>query len=302
MGFFLGLIIIICILTIIFVPKIRIPRKEELDELNKIIKEKNIDKNFLPKNFDLKLEFIKDFPQEYKDILKESFHLYNLLPKDIRQQLHGHINVFLNLKDFHGHKGLEVTTEMKVTIAAQACMLLLNRQSNYFPRLQTIEMYPQAFSSEVATGNGTLKQQVRTGESWSNGRVILSWSHSKQGISNFKDGSNVVMHEFAHRLDQLDNNTDGIPTKHFGNGETYYLRSEVILKEYQKHLKRLKKSHKKNNKTLLTEYAGTNEAEFFAVATEFFFEKGRQLKKSEPKLYDLLKDFYKLDTSSWNFR
>jgi len=302
MEFFIIAIIILGFLTIIFVPNIRIPRKKELDNLNCVIKEKNIDTRFLPKKFDLKLSFVKDFPEEYIKILRKSFHLYNFLPKDIKEQLHGHINVFLDLKGFHGHHNLEITTEMKVTIAAQACMLLLNRQSDYFPRLQTIEVYPQAFSSEVTTSNGMLKEQVRTGESWSNGRVILSWSHSKQGISNFKDGSNVVMHEFAHRLDQLDNNTDGIPTKHFGDGETYYLWSDVILKQYQKHLKKLKKSHKKNNKTLLTEYAGTNEAEFFAVATEFFFEKGKQLKKAEPKLYDLLKDFYKIDTSLWNLK
>jgi hypothetical protein len=291
-------ILLIIIFISIFIVKKSHPSAEELRNLNSLIEKRNIDKRYLPKKFKLKLIFIEIFPQEYIDILEKNFYLYNFLPKDIKTQLNGHINVFLHLKQFQGYN-IEITTEIKVTIAAQACMLLLNKVSDYFPKLQTVEIYPEAFTSEMLSSDGTYKKQTRSGESWSNGRVILSWSHSKQGISNFRDGNNVVMHEFAHRLDQSDNITDGIPTNHLKSGETYYVWRDVIYKEYQKHLKKLKKINKKNNKLLLTEYAGTNEAEFFAVATEFFFEKANKFKKSEPRLYELLKDFYNVDPSLW---
>ncbi len=289
---------VIIIISILFL-KYKIKIKKETFKLNEKIKKHGINPEFSPKKSELKNIFLSEFPHEYIEILKKNFYLYNFLPQTLKAQLHAHINVFLSLKSFHGHKNLKISDTIRLTIASQACMLLLNKKYPcYFPKLQTIEVYPTAFVSDIHTGNGLFKKQARTGESWNNGRLILSWNHSRQRISQSKDGSNVVMHEFAHRLDQLDNRADGIPDKHFESEKEYYIWREIIFKQYKKHLKSLKRKNKK----LLTKYAGTNLAEFFAVSTEFFFEKPRQLKKHEPDLYNLLKNFYNLDPVNWKVK
>jgi Mlc titration factor MtfA (ptsG expression regulator) len=236
------------------------------------------------------------FPAEWEQIVQKNVPLYNRLPDPLKQQLHGLINVFMAEKSFEGCGGLEITDEIRVTIAAQASMLLLNRPATYFPKLHTIFVYPQTYVARTAFSNGTFVikgQSVRLGESWQNGPVVLAWDSVTGGTLNITDARNVVLHEFAHQLDQEDGAADGAPTLEHRSGYIEWAR--VLSAEYEA----LQKKKRKHRRSVLNKYGATNPAEFFAVATETFFEKPRQMKKKHPELYDELRDYYKLDPVEW---
>jgi Mlc titration factor MtfA (ptsG expression regulator) len=236
------------------------------------------------------------FPQGWEQIIQKNVPLYNRLPESLKQQLHGFVNVFIAEKKFEGCGGLEITDEIKVTIAAQACMLLLNRKAHYFPKLKTILVYPNTYAAKTVFSNGTVTingQSVRLGESWQNGPVVLAWDSVTGGTRNIADARNVVLHEFAHQLDQEDGSADGAPVLEHRSRYTAWAR--VLSKEYEN----LQKKKKKHRKSVMNKYGATNPAEFFAVATETFFEKSKQMKKRHPELYDELKNYYKLDPEEW---
>src|SRR5262249_55068973 len=136
------------------------------------------------------------------------------------------------------------------------------------------------------------------GESWSTGSVVLAWSSILEGATDFEDGQNVVLHEFAHQLDQENGVADGLPVlKGEGFLETrgrYLAWARVLGAEYE----RLREASRTGKPTVLDEYRASHPAEFFAVATECFFEKPRQLKQKHPELYDELKQFYQQDPAS----
>jgi len=203
-------------------------------------------------------------------------------------------------KQFVGCKDLEVTEEMKLTIAAQACILLLGINHKCYPKLKTIYIYPTAFVSKTLTrnNNGVLveSETVRLGESWQNGPVVLAWDDVLRGAYDIRDGQNVVMHEFAHRLDQEDGNADGTPK--LGHGNSYTRWSQVLGAEFSA----LQKKSARHKRHVMNQYGATNEAEFFAVATETFFEKSKKLKRKHPELYETLKAYYHLDPESWDKR
>ena len=143
--------------------------------------------------------------------MERNVPLYNRLPEPLKGQLHGLVQMFLSEKRFEGCGGLEITDEIKVTIAAQACMLLLNRKPTYFPKLRTILVYPATYVAQTASSDGTFVvegRSVRLGESWQSGPVVLAWDSVKGGTSNIADAQNVVLHEFAHQLDQEDGLAD----------------------------------------------------------------------------------------------
>lgn len=225
-------------------------------------------------------------PEHWEDILTQHFPLYEKLPAHLREDLINKIKVFLHEKRFHGCQGLDVTETMKVLIAAQACLLLLNRETNFFPRLLTVNIYPSAYVSKNAGG-------PVFGESWNSGELVLTWDSSLHGARNMFDGKNVVYHEFAHQLDQEDGAADGAPIL---DKRSAYRSWAAILGEEYETLIRKKKKHKK---TVLQKYGATNPAEFFAVATEAFFEKPRQMDKKHPELYQELKSYYKIDPLEW---
>lgn len=229
----------------------------------------------------------KDFPADWIAIIEKSFPMYKIMPADLRTQLHGLMNVFLGEKVFEGCGGLEITDEMRVSIAAQACVLLLNRKTRYYPKLRTIYVYPHTY---VAKNDGG--KSARLGESWQNGPVVLAWNSVQGGARNMHDGRNVVMHEFSHRLDQEDGEADGAPI--LQSGSSYRTWAKVLGTEYDA---MLKKGWRR--KTVMNKYGATNPAEFFAVATETFFEKAKQMKKKQPELYEELKAYYKLDPLEW---
>lgn len=234
------------------------------------------------------------FPPTWDSTLKENLPPYARMAPALRQQLQNAIRIFIAEKSFEGCGGLDLTDEIKVTIAAQACLLLLNRKVACYPRLDSVLVYPSTY---VAATVPNLVQQgtdsVRLGESWTTGAVVLAWDSVKRGAANFHDGHNVTMHEFAHQLDQDDGTADGAPV--LAHRSAYSAWARVFSEEFV----RLKRKKARGQKSMLDAYGATNPAEFFAVATETFFEKPGQLKSRHPELYEELHDFYKVSPVDW---
>jgi len=236
------------------------------------------------------------FPTEWQQIVQKNVPIYNRLPDSLKEQLHGLVNVFIAEKKFEGCGGLEITDEIRVTIAAQASMLLLNRRVGYFRKLHTILVYPHTYVARTESHNGTVTvngQSIRLGESWQNGPVVLAWDSVTGGTLNITDARNVILHEFAHQLDQEDGTADGAPILEHRSG--YLTWARVLSKEYEA----LQRKKRKGGRAVMSKYGATNPAEFFAVATETFFEKPKQMKKKHPELYDELKNYYKLNPVKW---
>jgi len=236
----------------------------------------------------------RPFPDEWIQCLHQNLPVYDKLSPELRQELHQDIKIFLSEKMFEGCGGLIITDEIRVTIAAQACMLLLNRNQSY-PKLRCVLVYPNTY---VAGGKGLFgvtdgSRSVRLGESWSRGAVVLSWNSVKHGAFNFRDGHNVAMHEFAHQLDQEDGAADGAPI--LERRSAYSSWAIVFSKEFE----RLQRKARKGKRSVLNDYGATNPAEFFAVATESFFEKPMQLRKKHPELYEELQKYYRVNPSEW---
>jgi MtfA peptidase len=235
----------------------------------------------------------KPFPPEWRHTLERNVPLYHHLPAALREQLHGHIQVFLAEKNFEGAAGLEISDEIRVTIAGQACILLLNREIDYYPRLYSIIVYPNQYEVDKPlffSGQQHLEAtETRLGESWPNGAVVLAWDHVRRGAADIHDGHNLVFHEFAHQLDQENARADGIPN--LGRASRYITWARVVGREYRD----LQQHVKTGMASLLDQYGASNEAEFFAVATECFFERPRQMKAQYPELYEELKEFYRQD-------
>lgn len=235
------------------------------------------------------------FPQEWGAILDKNLPPYGKLSPRERQQLHDLIRIFIDEKSFEGCAGLVLTDEIRVTIAAQACMLLLNRKVECYPKLYSVLVYPSAY---VAGARDTLRggwedESVRLGESWQSGAVVLAWDNVRYGAANFKDGHNVTMHEFAQQLDQEDGAGDGTPN--LESRSAYSVWARVFSLEYQM----FQRKTARNRKSVLHKYGATNPAEFFAVSTETFFEKPRQLKQHHPQLFKELQAFYKVNPLEW---
>jgi len=236
------------------------------------------------------------FPKKWRQILRNNVPYFYSMPADIQLQLKQHVLVFLNEKKFFGFEGVKINDEIKVTIAAQACLLLLNRETNYYPKLKSIYVYPAAFitSHQTRDSAGVLQNQQRvlSGESWELGKVILSWKDSKQGALVFNDGHNVVIHEFAHQLDQETGVANGAPFLKSKNNQCW---SQVLSQEFNK----LQQQAKRNQASLLDHYGATNPAEFFAVASEVFFERPTEMKQQHRELYNQLQNFYKVNPAVW---
>jgi Mlc titration factor MtfA (ptsG expression regulator) len=240
--------------------------------------------------------FAEPFPQNYVEILDRNVPLYRRIPPDLQRQLKGRINVFLNEKVFAGCGGFEINDEVKVTIAAHACFLILNRDTNYFPGFSTILVYPDTYLVNEVVYDGEIAtegQDARSGESWHLGPVILSWQDVQESLADSSYGYNVVMHEFAHKLDEENGDVDGVPA--LADSSHYREWAEVLARAYGA------SGHtgSSGRNQVLDEYAYTAPEEFFAVATETFFEKPEQMKGEFPELYAQLARFYCVDPAGW---
>lgn len=242
---------------------------------------------------DLKL---RPFPENWRRLLEENLPLYRAIPQDLKSQLHGLVNLFLDEKTFLGCRGQQITDQVKITIAVQACMLLLNRPTKLYPRLSTIYVYPQTYVVDIKHHDNELVvegEDVRLGESWHNGPVVLAWDSIAHAARGIQHGQNVVLHEFAHQLDQEDGVIDGTPL--LDSPSAYQTWAEVLGAEYEK----LCDAVDSNQQSILDPYGATEPAEFFAVATEAFFENPHQLLKHHRRLYEEFKNYYKLDPAQW---
>ena len=238
-----------------------------------------------------------EFPAEWVDLLERNIGVYRRLPMPLRLQLRRLIKQFLHQKTFTGAGGLEISDEIRVTIAAEACMLILNRSSAVYPKLRYIIVYPTAFVVERDEMNeaGVVDTASRDllGESWQQGKVILAWDSVLRGARNFVDGQNVVLHEFAHQLDAETGSHDGAPL--LAGASSYRSWAQVLSEEYEDLVSR----SRRGRRSLMDDYGATNPAEFFAVATETFFEKPRQMAKHHQELFEVLKSYYRIDPRDW---
>ena len=249
-------------------------------------------------DFLLRRAIARPFPAHFSHILRKNVPVYSRMPTDLQLQLKRLIRQFLYEKKFIGCDGLEVTDEIRVTIAAKAGMLLLNRPTRVYPDLKMILVYPSAFvAPRIETGLGgvvTHGNQTLSGESWSDGRVILAWDHVQKNNPHLPDGHDVVLHEFAHQLDSESGRTNGAPL--LKNKARYQRWSETMSREFSL----LQEAAETQAESVLDYYGATNPAEFFAVATESFFEKSRQMARYHPDLFDQLRAYYQVDPRDWN--
>jgi Mlc titration factor MtfA (ptsG expression regulator) len=228
-------------------------------------------------------------------ILEKNVPYLAKLDASDRRELGGLVRIFLAEKSFEGCAGLELTEEIKVTIAAQACLLLLHRETDIYPGVESILVYPSAYRAPTRSAAGGVvieSEQARLGESWTRGVVVLAWDHVKSGAAQPADGQNVVLHEFAHQLDSEDGAMDGAPD--LGARARYTSWAHVLGDEFGELSRRLHEGRRSD----IDPYGATNPAEFFAVVTEIFFEKPRAMKKQHPALYGELAVFYKQDPAA----
>lgn len=240
----------------------------------------------------------RPFPESWRQILRTTVPYFRAMPADLQLQLKRHVTVFLAEKPIIGCNGLTVTEEMRVTIAAQACLLIMNRRRpDYFPKLHSVLLYPGPFVVQRPVGQaaGVISEQRRvlSGESSSSGQVVLSWPDVVAGAATPDDGRNVVIHEFAHQLDQEKGAATGAPF--LARLRDYRDWSQVLAAEYA----RLRQAAAAGELTLLDHYGATDPAEFFAVASEAFFERPAAMAAEHPELYNQLRRYYRLDPLSW---
>src|SRR3982751_3636514 len=236
----------------------------------------------------------RPFPQEWLKLIQRHVVFFHKLTAGDRAELRVHIQLFLSEKRFEGCGGFEITDEVRVTIAAQACLLLLHRRTDYFPHLLTILVYPLTYMvqedhriGEHVWEEGTVGRLGETGRRM--GSLVLSWGAVKHGAADPSDGKNVVLHEFAHQLDFENDGVDGVPGLATRAQQSAW--SEVMNSEFAS----LRAADQSGIPTLLDTYGAKNPAEFFAVSVEAFFERPRALWARHPKLYAELRKYFRQD-------
>jgi MtfA peptidase len=241
----------------------------------------------------------RQFPQEWLKLIQRHVVFFHKLTTGDRAELLGHIQVFLAEKRFEGCGGFEITDEVRVTIAAQACLLLLHRDTDYFPHLLTILVYPLTYMvqedhriGEHVWEEGTVSRLGETGRRM--GSLVLSWGAVKHGAADPSDGKNVVLHEFAHQLDYENHAADGVPG--LATREQQSAWSEVMNSEFAS----LRAPDESGIPTLLDTYGATDPVEFFAVSVEAFFEQPRALRTRHPRLYAELRNYFQQDPGEYS--
>ena len=231
-------------------------------------------------------------------ILERNVEQYRAMDAGQRTRLERLVRRFLFEKTFVGCAGLEITDEMRLTIAGQACLLLMGARGDaVYPTLNAVLVYPGAFlvprRQVDAAGVVTEERQDLLGESWGDGRVILSWDHVRRSDNEEPPSHNVVLHEFAHQLDSESGSTNGAP--YLGSAERYRSWSEVLSRDFAA----LRHDAWFGQQGVLDHYGATNPAEFFAVATEAFFEQPHRLAERHAALFEEFLKYYRVDPRAW---
>jgi Mlc titration factor MtfA (ptsG expression regulator) len=236
------------------------------------------------------------FPDSWEVILRRNVAHYGMLDEGERAHLRALIQVFIAEKNWEGAGGLQLTDEIRVTISAQACLLLLGLDHNFYRNVESIIVYPSTvippprkpgfFENVLAPVE---PGQPVIGQAFHQGPVIVVWDAALHEGRHPEQGGNVVYHEFAHKLDMLDGSADGTPP--LRDRDEYRDWVQVCSREYL----HLKDAARNGRKSFLDAYGATNEAEFFAVATEQFFDQPQVMIEHSPELYRVLKEYYRQD-------
>lgn len=238
----------------------------------------------------------RPFPAAWREILRRRVPLVRELPAAHQLRLKQHVQLLLAEVPFVGCAGLQVDDEVRVTVAAQAALLLLGRGGS-FANLREVLVYPGHFvvPRTTAGGDGVVHaaRDVLAGQSWERGKVILAWDAVLDGAADPHDGANVVIHEFAHQLDQDTGGANGAP--YVGRGTWPRDWARTMNAEYDALRERLAGGVP----GLLDAYAAISPAEFFAVASEVFFERPHALAAERPALYEQLRRCYRVDPALW---
>ncbi|PKN10898.1 MAG: hypothetical protein CVU70_01610 [Deltaproteobacteria bacterium HGW-Deltaproteobacteria-5] len=244
------------------------------------------------------------FPSEWEDMIRRNMVHYSMLGDDEQKRLRGLIQIFMTEKSWEGCGGLELTDEIRVTISAQACLLILNLPHNYFENVETILVYPSEMMLPQRKPGffETVLEPLEparpiSGQAFQQGPVILAWDTALYQGRQSTSGGNVIYHEFAHKLDMQDGAADGTPRLRDREEYRDWVKtcSRDWVKTCSREYLRLLHDVEKGKRTFLDEYGATDEAEFFAVATEQFFCQPVQMITSAPELYRVLKEFYRQD-------
>lgn len=238
------------------------------------------------------------FPDHWRRVIETRVPVFARLDSADQDELLGHVRVLLEEKHFEGAGGLLMRDEVRLTIAAQAALLLLHRDTDYFPRLTSIIVYPRGY---VATDATSAEDGI-----WSEGdehllghtqrdlrALVLAWDEAKAGAADPDDGHNLVLHEFAHQLDFEDGSTDGTPVLDSA------AQVRTWARVFEQELEALRRAADAGEVTVLDAYGAEDPAEFFAVATETFFERAAKLRERHPGLYEELRRFYRQDPAEW---
>ncbi len=236
----------------------------------------------------------RPFPAAWRRILRRRVPIAARLPPELQLRLKRHIQAFIAEKPFIGCQGQAITDEVRVTVAAHACLLLVGpAQPDYYPRLRQILVYPSAFvvNRERALGGGLVQAQRHTlaGESWAPGQVILAWDEVLASAADPGDGHNVALHEFAHQIDQDTGVADGQPWRPGPNARQRW--SAVMGAAFDK--------LRSEPSAVIDRYGASEPAEFFAVVTEVFFERPQALAAEAPAVYAELARLYRTNPMDW---
>ena len=247
--------------------------------------------------------FAQSLPASMQAAINRNVPITRALPAPLARRLEGLTLTFLREKSFVGCNGLEMTDEIRATIAAQACLLLLGRAGHY-DDLRSILVYPGAFwvEDEVHDDDGLVTRRRRelSGEAWDSQRIILSWEDVAETAQRPADGYNVVLHEFAHYLDAEGRGLAPRPLPPAGEVGRGRVRARGSgTPNCSANSTRFATAVDRGEPTFLDPYAAEDEVEFFAVASEEFIECAAQLRDAHPRLYTLLCEFYGIDPAEW---
>ncbi|MBI3117702.1 MAG: zinc-dependent peptidase [Candidatus Hydrogenedentes bacterium] len=223
-------------------------------------------------------------PSAWRPLLEREVRYFSLLPPQAQDEQQHKMTVLLHEKAFEGCGGFEVTEPVRLTVAAYAALLLLNRETTFYPALHSILIYPDAFVAqhqvEDETGMVWETEEVEEGESWAAGSVLLSWKDVRRDKRKF-DGRNVIIHEFAHQL---------YDTADFFSGDA--AARAAWVRTFDEHFEKHANSVERGWRTFIDEYGAEDEAEFFSVVSEAFFEQPVKLRQRHPELYAALRSCY----------
>ena len=241
------------------------------------------------------------FPESWDQVIRENvLHVRHLTPGH-QDKLRRLVRIFVAEKNWEGCGGLILTDEIKVTIAAQACLLVVGMDEDWlFEHVLSILVYATGYVAPTSHASGTGMVidagQPRLGEAWWQGPVILSWTDSLAGGRRESPGRNLVLHEFAHQLDMMNGRIcDGTPP--LKTREQHERWVSVLGPLFDQ----LVDDCRNGRRGLMDCYGAKNPAEFFAVITEKFFEHPVALWHQQEDAYLVLRDFYGLDPAKWHF-